>query len=253
MRMTSFSDCLLMRNCCWPKAYEYHLPEYKRRAWYEDYHQHQRLWNRWMSWRSRFIQDCLSEQVMVWFWRNRGFLSWNLHQIHFVDLTASFCRYALESSSKTEKNWGWVFPVFFLYQTQTMILQWSWNCIHVISPFEKSEYEGNEVSLFQFGYTHSLSRYDSISISNLYDETIVVRKKGTVRCHDIFREDIQHFAKKIEFHETDGFYTFDTINSCIHENMILLSLEKWAGTHPFLKMVRIVEDYPVPYGLVCRT
>lgn len=112
----------------------------------------------------------------------------------------------------------------------------------VISPFEKSEYEGNEVSLFQFGYTrlcfavpytHSLSRYDSISINDLYDETIVVRKKGTVRCHDIFREDVQCRAKKIGFLETDRFYTFDTINSCINDNMILLSLENWSGIHPF--------------------
>lgn len=128
-----------------------------------------------------------------------------------------------------------------------------------IAPFIDSWEERDDVALFCFGYTrlyfcvpytHPLSRYDSVSVRDLDHETIVLKKSGSIRSHDSFREDIGKLGKKIHFNETDDNYTCDTINTCIDENSILLSLERWAVIHPFLKMVRIIEDYPVPYGLV---
>lgn len=98
--------------------------------------------------------------------------------------------------------------------------------------------------------THPLAQKESLQLSDLYGETLMMVKKGDSEMNDIIREDLIQNHPAIQIEDTPQFYDISVFNRCAETNQVLLILECWQDVHPALVSIPVEWDYSSPYGLL---
>lgn len=96
---------------------------------------------------------------------------------------------------------------------------------------------------------HPLAKMKKLKISDLYNQTLMMVKKGDSTAVDSIRALIeQHPQIKIE--DTSQFYDMEVFNRCAQTNNLMVTIECWKDVHPSLVTLPIDWDFPIPYGLL---
>lgn len=97
--------------------------------------------------------------------------------------------------------------------------------------------------------SHRLAGHKSISVSDLYDETLVMMKRGGASSTDAVRDDLEKHHPSIHIQDV-AYYEYSTFNEVVAGNTVLLSAECWADVHPLLVQIPVDWAYTIPYGLI---
>lgn len=96
---------------------------------------------------------------------------------------------------------------------------------------------------------HRLASKDELNLEDLYDETLLVIKRGWTSCTDRLRDDISSNHPLIHIRDFD-FYNLDIFNKCENSNEVLLAFSGWSNVHPMLKVIPVRWNYAMPFGLL---
>lgn len=97
---------------------------------------------------------------------------------------------------------------------------------------------------------HALAAKKCVSLRDLYGCRLMMVKYGDADAINQFYEMLLREHRQIDIEETSYYYDVDTFNVCEQTGMPLLTLEAWAGIHPFLVTLPLTEGYGVSYGLL---
>ena len=97
---------------------------------------------------------------------------------------------------------------------------------------------------------HRLATKNSITIKDLYGETLMMVKKGDSEANDTLRNDLQMHHPQIHIEDTPQFYDMSVFNRCAESRNVLLTIECWQDVHPGLVSLPVDWDYSIPYGLL---
>ena len=96
---------------------------------------------------------------------------------------------------------------------------------------------------------HPLAEKKSLTIEDLYGQTLMMVKRGDSVTVDKIREEIeQHPEIKIE--DAPRFYDIEVFNRCSQTMNAMLTLECWSNVHPSLITLPVAWDHPIPFGLL---
>lgn len=94
---------------------------------------------------------------------------------------------------------------------------------------------------------HRLARRDKIAISDLYGETVMLRKRGFSSSFDAIRDELEkHPWIKVVDYE---YPNIETMNYCENSGSIMLITGDQTGAHPLLKTIPGDWDYTMPLGI----
>lgn len=96
---------------------------------------------------------------------------------------------------------------------------------------------------------HPLAHKKSLSLQDLYGQTIMMVKKGDSKTVDEIRKKIEKHPQ-IKIEDTSQFYDMEVFNRCAISNHLMLSIECWKDVHPGLVTLPIQWNYPIPYGIL---
>lgn len=99
-------------------------------------------------------------------------------------------------------------------------------------------------------FNHPLAQKDSISLTDLHGEKLLMVKQGDSLPIDTVRNEIEKEHPEIQIKDTPYFYDFNVFNQCEEEMCAMLSLSGWSDVHPGLKSLSVDWNYKVPYGLL---
>lgn len=97
---------------------------------------------------------------------------------------------------------------------------------------------------------HPLAAKDSLQITDLYGETLMMVKRGDSPSNDRVRDEIEKNHPQIQIEDTSNFYDIEVFNRCEQTNSILSSLECWKDIHPSLVTLPTDWGNTIPYGLL---
>lgn len=97
---------------------------------------------------------------------------------------------------------------------------------------------------------HRLAPRKSISMEDLYGETLMMVKRGDSGVNDFIRNEIEMHHPEIQIEDTPQFYDMSVFNCCAESGKVLLTLECWQEVHPGLISIPVNWDYSIPYGLL---
>lgn len=97
---------------------------------------------------------------------------------------------------------------------------------------------------------HRLAARKSISMEDLYGETLMMVKRGDSGVNDFIRNEIEMHHPEIQIEDTPQFYDMSVFNCCAESGKVLLTLECWQEVHPGLISIPVNWDYSIPYGLL---
>lgn len=97
---------------------------------------------------------------------------------------------------------------------------------------------------------HKLANKKVLKISDLYDETLIMVKKGDSQVNDDLRNNIEKNHPQINIEDTEHFYDINVFNRCEQSGNILLNLECWNDIHPNLVTIPVDWQYGITYGLL---
>lgn len=97
---------------------------------------------------------------------------------------------------------------------------------------------------------HRLAEKKSITIEDLYGETLMMVEQGDSGVNDFLRNDLEKHHPQIHIEDTPQFYDLSVFNRCAETGNILLTLECWQEVHPGLVSIPVDWDYSIPYGLL---
>lgn len=97
---------------------------------------------------------------------------------------------------------------------------------------------------------HRLAGKKSITIEDLYGETLMMVEQGDSGVNDFLRNDLEKHHPQIHIENTPQFYDLSVFNRCAETGNILLTLECWQEVHPGLVSIPVDWDYSIPYGLL---
>lgn len=97
---------------------------------------------------------------------------------------------------------------------------------------------------------HPLAGKASLSLSDLYGETLMMVKEGDSQTNDFIRNDLQRNHPQIQIEDTPHFYDISVFNRCAETKNVLLTLECWQDVHPGLVTLPVNWDYSITYGLL---
>ncbi len=96
---------------------------------------------------------------------------------------------------------------------------------------------------------HPLAKKDRLTISDLYNQTIMMVKKGDSNTVDSIRKKIEQHPQ-IHIEDTSQFYDMEVFNRCAQTNNLMVTIECWKDVHPALVTLPIDWDFPIPYGIL---
>ena len=96
---------------------------------------------------------------------------------------------------------------------------------------------------------HRLAQKESLTISDLYGENLMLMRRNWSHHVDILRDDIWKNHPQIHIVDFD-FYDVAAFNQCENNNCVLMAVENWRYVHPLLKILRVDWDYTIPFGLL---
>lgn len=97
---------------------------------------------------------------------------------------------------------------------------------------------------------HRLAKKKLLKWEDLYEETLVLVKRGEALVLDRLRDDIEAKHPQIHIIDTQNFYNTDVFNECEQMNYVMETLDIWAEVHPSLVTIPVEWDYEIPYGIV---
>lgn len=97
---------------------------------------------------------------------------------------------------------------------------------------------------------HRLASKKCIEIEDLYDETLMMVKRGDSDTNDRIRNYLEQHHPEIHIENTPQFYDLSVFNHCAETGKVLLSIECWQDVHPGLVSIPVNWDYSIPYGLL---
>ena len=96
---------------------------------------------------------------------------------------------------------------------------------------------------------HPLAAKKSLTIQDLYGETLMLGKRGDSATVDSIRDEIEKHPL-IKTEDTSQFYDISIFNHCVQTRCVLLTLECWADVHPALVTIPVDWDFSAPYGIL---
>lgn len=97
---------------------------------------------------------------------------------------------------------------------------------------------------------HRLAEKKSITVEDLYGETLMMVEQGDSGVNDFLRNDLEKHHPQIHIEDTPQFYDLSVFNRCAETGNVLLTLECWQEVHPGLVSIPVDWDYSIPYGLL---
>lgn len=96
---------------------------------------------------------------------------------------------------------------------------------------------------------HRLAQKESLTITDLYGENLMLMRRNWSHHVDLLRDDIWKNHPQIHIVDFD-FYDVAAFNQCENNNCVLMAVENWRYVHPLLKILRVDWDYTIPFGLL---
>lgn len=97
---------------------------------------------------------------------------------------------------------------------------------------------------------HPLSKKKTLTVTDLYGETLMMVRRGDSAVNDRLRDDLEQNHPLIRIEDTPRYYDVDVFNRCVESNHVLLNLECWKDIHPALVTLTVDWEYTLPYGLL---
>ena len=98
---------------------------------------------------------------------------------------------------------------------------------------------------------HRLASRKTLTLDDLHGERVVMVKSGDTEQIDEFHRLLKREHPQIIIEEASYYYDVDTFNLCGQQGLPLLTLDAWAGVHPSLITLPLVDlDYGVSYGIL---
>ena len=92
---------------------------------------------------------------------------------------------------------------------------------------------------------------ESISIQQIHHQSIVMPSQGADPAYDQIGDAIENGNQNTIIPRT-GYVNINTINECVKNNWLLLGFEAWYESFPTMKMTKLKERYPCPYGILYK-
>lgn len=95
---------------------------------------------------------------------------------------------------------------------------------------------------------HRLAFKDSIKISDLYGENVMLIRRGWNKYTDALRDELWTEHPDVNIIDVQ-FFNVDVFNQCESSSDVLIAFGKWDNVHPLLKIVPIEWDFRIPFGI----
>ena len=134
------------------------------------------------------------------------------------------------------------------------------NDIHCICIPNGAKYRSQAYGFYGIGYTYlclevppgnDLYGQESISIQQIHHQSIVMPSQGSDPAYDQIGDAIENGNQNTIIPRT-GYVNINTINECVKNNWLLLGFEAWYESFPTMKMTKLKERYPCPYGILYK-
>ncbi len=134
------------------------------------------------------------------------------------------------------------------------------NDIHCICIPKDLDHLPSDYGFYQIGYTYlclavppgnDLYGQESVSIHQIHHQSIVTPVKGYHPAYDQIIIDLENGEQNTIIPQKT-FVNIHTVNACVRNNHLLLCFEKWRSSVPTMKLTRLKERYPFPYGILYR-
>ncbi|WP_033165285.1 LysR family transcriptional regulator [Clostridium sp. KNHs205] len=96
---------------------------------------------------------------------------------------------------------------------------------------------------------HKLASKSQLTIEDLYNENVMMIKRGWNSYIDLLRDDLWQNHSSINIVDF-SFYSVDVFNECENSNNILLVINRWTNIHPLMKIIPVSWSHAVPFGLL---
>lgn len=96
---------------------------------------------------------------------------------------------------------------------------------------------------------HRLAEKDSLTVQDLYGETLMLIRQGWSHYVDLLRDDLRKNHPEIGITDFE-FYNTEVFNQCENNNCVLMAVQKWQYVHPLLKILPVDWNFNIPYGLL---
>lgn len=99
---------------------------------------------------------------------------------------------------------------------------------------------------------HRLAGKMSVSIEELYGETILLLSTGKMKNMDLLRIYLNESHPQIKIEDFD-FYDMSIFNECESAGKLLVTTGTWLRAHPLLHTISVEWPFEIPYGLLYST
>lgn len=96
---------------------------------------------------------------------------------------------------------------------------------------------------------HRLAAKNEIVIEDLFDETVMLIRRGYMSVFDEVRDDLAENYPQIQI-EDFSFFDVNVFNKCVNDNAILIGIKEWGNVHPLLKIIPISWKHTIPMGIL---
>lgn len=99
---------------------------------------------------------------------------------------------------------------------------------------------------------HRLADRTSVSIPELYGETLLLLSTGKMKSMDLLRTYLNKNQPQIKIEDFD-FYGMGIFNECESTDKLLITNRTWLRAHPLLHTISVEWSFEIPYGLLYST
>lgn len=96
---------------------------------------------------------------------------------------------------------------------------------------------------------HRLAANDEIAIEDLFDEKVMLIKRGYMSAFDEVRDNLAENYPRIQI-EDFSFFDVNVFNKCENDNAVLIGVKEWGNVHPLLKIIPISWKHTIPIGIL---
>lgn len=94
-----------------------------------------------------------------------------------------------------------------------------------------------------------LSVKHSLSITDLYGETLLMVERGDTSYIDTLRDELEQHHPQIQIQDVPSYDT-EVFNQCDVSNAAMITIATWSELHPSLVTIPCEWSYTVPYGII---
>lgn len=96
---------------------------------------------------------------------------------------------------------------------------------------------------------HPLAFNESIKLSDLYGENVMLIRRGWNKYTDAIRDELLAEHPQINIIDV-AFFNVDVFNQCESSNDVLMAFGSWGNVHPLLRIVPLEWNYKIPFGII---